>query len=498
MIVPHECDSGYSAGCVGLDDQLALYSQMLVGGATAIHSWPAGSGGRGSRPPKAVGADLGYPLGWACLMRMGVIFNKLPPLRFPERADTAIFVGSETAKCDPTVGSYRDVFMHLGPLARGWFRFVSETQLGLGRTRLRDYKIIYLPALRYTTKATIKALTDFVQGGGTLVCADPLAFEHDISSTSLAAERERLFGVKVKGESSADKIAAAPGTLTVYSEKTTPQSVALAAGTAQAVLKFDTGEPALVVNRVGDGHTYYFALDPFAGTTKDTGWQRYLKSLHEKFGGSTSHDIWRFQLPRELLGQVEEPSVPGEACLTGNYAFWYRCELVDGGGRYNVELPGHCVIETAGKGQSFPLTDGPLTNRLSVLTNPGCCITVNKDYRYKWKGFDVSPWVVTCQGPDSVVITFAFDRLQRATHVRLFFAGELPGLQVELSQDGAAWQSVGQIPKRVVGREWEVLTQAVPFAEALAAKFVRLRVTRRSPDGPPLILSEVEIWGARP
>ena len=498
MIVPHECDSGYSAGCVGLDDQLALYSQILVGGATAIHSWPAGSGGRNSRPPKAVGADVGYPLGWHCLLKMGAIFNKLPPLRFPDRADTAIFVGSETAKCDPTMGSYRDAFMHLGPLARGWFKFVSETQLGLGRARLGDYKIIYLPAIRYTTKATIKALTDFVRGGGTLVCADPLAFEYGISSASLAAERERLFGVKVKGESSAEEVATASGTLTVYSEKTTPQSVTTDTDTAEVVLKFDTDEPALVVNRVGEGRAYYFALDPFAGTTKDAGWQRYLKSSHEELGGSTGHDIWRFQLPRELLGDMEEPSAPGEACLTGNYAFWYRCEFVDGGGRYNVKLPGHCVVETKGKGQSFPLADGPLTNRRSVLTDPECCITVNKKYRYKWKDFDVSPWVARIGEPDPIAITFAFDRPQRVRHVRLFFAGELPGLQVELSRDGAAWQSVGQIPKRVVSRKWEVLSETVQCAGPQEAESVRLRIPKRSTDGPPLTLSEVEIWGTRP
>ena len=493
-MVPHECDSGYSAGCVGADDQLALYSQIALGGATGIHSWPAALGVRSSSPPKAVSADTGYPLGWAYLLRMGEVFSELPPLRFPDSVDTAILVSNETVKCDPKLyGPYRHAFMHLGPLARGWFRFVSETQIELGRAALADYRIVYLPSIRYTRQSIVERLVSYVEGGGILVCGDPHALSTDISSAALTAAKEGLFGVRLTGDAKASSILAGGSILPVWTEHGAPQGLEVVSDRAEVSARLDTGAPAIVSNRVGSGRTVCFAWNPYnAATTQDPVWRAYLATLHRELGGSLGHDIWRFQFPRETV-QYDEPEPPAGRCLTGNFAFWYRGELVDGGERYNIDTDGSYTIAAGEEQRTHAFAAGPLTNRLAVITHPDVYGRV-RSYEFKEK-LKLDEWCEMLSGPAPVTVTFSFPAARRVSLMRLSFSGELSGLVVETSRSGKRWRRRADLGTTEATGYWQVSERSLALRGWGSVRHVRLRIPGREEGAAPLVLAEVEIWG---
>ena len=264
---------------------------------------------------------------------------------------------------------------------------------------------------------------------------------------------------------------------------------------ARVRARFDNGLPAIVEHRVGKGRAIYFAANPFtAPSIGSSDWATVLRDLHCELGGSVGHDIWRFQLPARLVDYTD-PDAPGKACLTGNYAFWYRARLVEGGDRYNIAPAGRYTIETAGQSQTFAFTDGTLTNRLLLLREPKRAVTAVPSW--KKLEFDPNEWVSTLSDPAPARVTFTFDRAHRITYVRLFFTGELPGLTVAASADGKTWSQVARVTTSVTTRDKEVRRVSVAITPT-TARHLRLSVPKRSHPTPPLRLVEVDIWGQRP
>jgi len=196
--LPHDCDSGYPSGAYEPDEIRELFSQILRGGGTGFHFWPASWGGRRPTPPTAASVEAGYPEAWESLLKAARLVKDMPLLKFPKSADSAIFLSDETAKCGVKNSRSLYAFYLLGPEARAWFKFISGTLVELGRADLSSYKIIYLPSIKYSDKETAEALIHYTEEGGTVICGDPLAFEHDITSEPLNRMREKLFGVKSK------------------------------------------------------------------------------------------------------------------------------------------------------------------------------------------------------------------------------------------------------------------------------------------------------------
>ena len=496
-VVPHDCDSGYPSGAMEPAEMVEMYSQILRGGGMHLHSWPACYA---RTPPHGSSVKLGYPLAWAYLLKIGAQMNALPPVRLPETAETAIMLSDEACKCEPS-GSrrYKYAFAQLGPVATGWFRFISDTLVELGRARLGDYKIVYLPYITYTKRACAEALIAYCRAGGTIVCTDPQAFQHDVSGEPLAALRERLFGVRVTGAAAGSntpkKVVLSKGKahLKVLDAKMA-FNVETVADSATVHARFDNGRPAIVENRIGKGRALYFACCPFTKRTlRDAGWKAYITSLHRELGGSTGHDIWRFRLPDPI--KTREPEAPQGVCLTGNYAYWSRFELVDGGARLNADGNGRYTIRTATGSKTWPFSEGRLTNRRLLVTNPKLCEESLRRWRQKW---DPAKWVETFTGTAPLDIVFRFDRPCVFSRVKLFFHGELAGVTVETGSNGKTWKPAGASARKTATGEREVRAVEMALAPDAAGTQLRLRFAARSRPESLLVIPEVEIWGRKP
>ena len=497
MPVPHDCDSGFPHGELQLDELRELYSQCFRGGATSFHFWPASYPNRSPIPPTTKTVRSAHPLAWRYLIALCKHIRQMPRLKHPDEAVAALFISRESNKCGSVNGRRVHMpFEVLGPRARGWFKFVSDTQLAIGRARLADYKIVYLSDITYCDEATATALVEFCRAGGTIVCGDPLAFEHNIDGESLAHVREQLFGVRVgkpRGTAEVvlvrDFLGLRGQRLSVNTEVEKAYAVELARNTARVVGAFDDGGMAIVENRLGTGRALYFAWSPFNNKAlEDEGWQELIKATYTSAGGAFGYDVWRFTFP-EL--EIDEPdnNPPGK-CLTGNYAFWDQYRMIEGT-RHNVATGGTVTIDADGKKRTTPIGKGMLTNRLLLLDKPHL-FAGGFGYGQIVK-FKPHEWAETFTGSQPVQITFDFKRPYPLDRVRTFFHGELSGVEAETSADGRTWQPAGSQVGQRTGFE-EVALLHLPLTATSSARHLRLTFKRENSGQAALALCEMEVW----
>lgn len=477
LVIPHECDSGYPSGAASPEEMRELYSQVFRGGADGFHFWPASWGG--SQPPDIDAASVatGYPTAWKYLLKVCETVNKMPDLNFPEKADTAIFVSDESLKCDPRkFNRFDGAFTLLGPSARSWFKFISDTMLEQNRASLEDYKIIYLPYMQFTKEETVKKLLDYVQKGGVLICGDPLAFENDISSAPLIRYRELLFGVKTISEGIENVKACEIGgkTVSVEGERLRIESVS---SSAKVIGKYSDGSPAVVENKFGKGKTVYFAVSPFSEYSfKNDTWKTFMKELHTGYGGKIGYSIWRFKLPQL---SIEEDASPSGKCLTGNYAYWNRFKFIDGM-IYNLQTGGSYEIIQGENSQAFDFSKGRLTDRRTIFSR------IEEYKKLEWKN-----WVDVFEkdGPVSIIVdlknNYSLDNL------KLFYSGNLPEIKISSSINKQNWLDAGVINSKTTATD-EVAEVSYKFNKNAEHRYVRLNFSMEPSE--KLILAEMEIW----
>lgn len=476
IVVPHEPLDGYPSGATTMEESSELYSQALRGGADGFHYWPASFGGQDKPPVYAAAVSEGYPLSWQYMLEVTKLLNAMPPLKFPESTDTAIFVSDEALKCDSSCyDRFSVAFALLGTSAHAWFKFISDTMQEQGRAKLSDYKIIYVPYIQYVKEDTIKKLMEYVENGGTLICGDPKAFENDISSAPLIQYREKLFGVKtIVPDNSPASTSCRIGSrkLQVGGDRFHLQLD----GKAKIIGTYADGNPAAVENRLGKGKALYFGFVPFGRVAVGSSdWKDFIKELHVAQGGTVGYDIWRFKLPEP---KVKPAASPTGKCLTGNYAYWNRHRLMDGV-IFNLKLDGACEISRGDKVQSADFKESRLTDRRSIFT---------RVKEYGSGAFDKFVETFDQAGTDSIIIDlkdkFPLDRLI------LYYAGNLPGMTVSVSDDKQAWTVAGQIPSSKTA-PLEVSEVKFNFID-VNSRYVKLDFTIRQSE--KLILAELELW----
>ncbi|PIU64565.1 MAG: hypothetical protein COS85_11995 [Armatimonadetes bacterium CG07_land_8_20_14_0_80_59_28] len=495
MVCPHDLVAGFPTGAMEADELRELYSQIFRGGGTGFDFWPASMGERQPTPPSAASLQSGYPLAWDYMVEVAKLTRNMPLLPFP-KTETAIYIASESEKFGVhTGGRAYSLFTHLGPVARGWFRFLSDGLLDLKRERLDNYKVLYVPGAQYLKREIADEMVKFCENGGTLVCMDPLAFSNDVAANSLTSIREKLFGVQVMGERKQtarivlSKLAAdVVSELPVCVDREKAFDVKVTDSAARALATFEDGQPAIVEKSVGKGKTLYFAWSPLTlETASDANWRKFLTRLYVDLGGKTGHEIWNFQIPQLAKEKVSDPQ---GVCLTNNYAIWDRYEFVEGF-RYNKDTGGEYTIESAGNTTRHSFAEGPLTNRLALRKKhvPGSAgpLVWNRD-------FNRVDWVDEIFGNDPVTVTFDFRKPFPLSNFKLFYAGEFPGATLETSADGKQWTKMSASLKPHETGEKEVASQDVAVA-TIPARYLRLTIPPRKSDARELLLAEVEVWG---
>ncbi len=450
--VPHEPVDGYPTGALNREEMIELYSQMIRGGATGFHFWPYSYGGRKPPSVQAPSVVIGNPDSWKYMIEVTKMFNRLPDPLIPDEPETAILAPECLFDYAPMMAA----FTMLGIRPHGWFKYVCDLHIIEGKADLSRYKILYIPSARAVSPQLFPKLRQFLEGGGTMVCADPAFASTDQLNRDLSAEREKLFGIIPGAEGKGDILfrnvhipaQKKDAVLRFVSEK------------PEVVARYSDGSPAGVLTRVGKGKAYFFGFRIFTEkNAANPDFCRAVAEFHKSLGGTTGHTLWRFKLPHP---KVTERELGKGTCLTGNYGFWER-HFFYSGIMNNVRFEGK--IRADGRDTT------KLTDRLSVF---------EREEEYK-KGA-VDSWVERF-GKGSHKVTIAFDRVQDIRSIVFYFSGKMP--EMRISADGSSFT----VPSTET-RDREVAGSV--FAQKLKASRIELDFTVSG--DKEFTLAEVEVW----
>jgi len=381
----------------------------------------------------------------------------------------------------------------LGPVAGSWFRFIDCAQLLNWPDLAERFDTIYLPCARYQRPEVVDRLGEFARQGGTLICADPQAFETDTIGNDTTARRAELFGVTVGDKLSATALSPADASLGAALPLTAEAYHLTPDANTRVLATFDDGSPAMTSHTVGDGRAILFASNPFSlAAVADEQWRSFFASWVEGLGAPTSLDIWRFQFPDSLIWG--EPDAPG-LCLTNNSVLWQdevpRVHLNhDSAGSYTCSVAPDAMPDAPADGGAVAFADGHLTDRRQAIRSRKTEQTRGAPY-----ALPASRWMVSWETPEAVTVTFDLSREYALREFRLWFCDALPEVELEVSADGREWQTAGQIDAVTAGED--VLDASVEFTAPGSWRYVRASFAAREP-GQLLTLIEAEIWGLVP
>jgi hypothetical protein len=269
-------------------------------------------------------ARVTIPDAYREMIRLNHVIHDMNRVRLPETTATAIYFSnvSKWGTNDVAVHPWYVPYAILGEKNGAWFRFVSDTQLDLGRDDLGRYKIVYLPQLKFSDRAAAQKLAAYVKAGGRLVIFDPEAFSFCSDGTRLSDIRQELLGGKILGaRSAAYLLSRDTETLGLKPETQLPLTPLHHIDGEGKVLAFDIeppadariaatfpdGKPAAYSRKVGKGQILYFAAQPFGNSelaVAPGAWADVFRTLETKVGEKMDLDIWDFELPAKG-GEIE-------------------------------------------------------------------------------------------------------------------------------------------------------------------------------------------------
>lgn len=406
-------------------------------------------------------------------------------LKFPE-ADSAILYSNIDQCASWTVtggigGGYEEAFTVLGPRARSWFKFISDTKITMKKEDLKKYKVIYDPSSRYFEESAYKGLVEYVKNGGTLVVANPL--NYSINTDGSKRDTSSFLGVSTHGE------IAKPGNMKFIPDAQFPRasrSGSLSTGkAAKLVLKgakvlaeYSDNSPAVTVNKYGKGKVITFAATPFTSSIYGSRphW-KFFKDLQQDLGCAVNRDIWRFRFPGAKTPCP--PQVPENmSCLTGN-SHYYECDAPVEGPNVNVKYS--ISYDNAPDHIADSVKKDKLVNRK---------LSMNADIIKILDKKTLAPWVVAWNKAKRAAITFTFAQNVKVKKLRLWASGNIPEFEFGcMTPSGYKKLGVTSVP---VAEKSDVRELVLDFSAASGNKFI-LQFNRKNTG--IFYLSEVELWG---
>ena len=235
----------------------------------------------------------------------------------PPPAETGILVAFDALNVD----GWDRLFSLFVELTRAevWSGFVSDREILDGTEDLSRFEVLYVPVLDYTRPAVVRALTAYVEGGGTLVAVDPTVLRYDMSGNDITAVRAELFGIepvtrpvgprslRLSG-SYGDKLIHSPGTTVDLSPLD---------GT-EVIGRYADGGAAVTRHRLGRGQAMFWAAplanlysaNPYGDPELD-GRGAFYKALESESGAQDLSWIWEitYRNLRQVTGSGD-PDLP--------------------------------------------------------------------------------------------------------------------------------------------------------------------------------------------
>ncbi len=411
-------------------------------------------------------------------------------LNFPE-ADTAILYSNinQTARSWALTGGvgggHEEAFTVLGPRIRTWFKFLSDTQLELGRASCSDFKVIYDPGSQYFPEDIYIKLLDYVKNGGKLVVADPLSY-------SLRTDGSKRDTTALLGVSTAEEIPV-PGEMSFMQHPDFPECSrrgVLVTGAARrlqpvspatsALATYPDGTVALAIHKLGRGQVITFASTPFNSTLYGSKtWWDFFRAFQIDLGCKVDQKIWRFRFP---LAQTELPPRVPEAlyCLTGNSWYYVADAPVEGS---NVNLPFSVSYSLPPDHIADHAEPGKLFNRKASMTANSLHQTARLDGA-------VDPWVVAWKPGLASSIRLTFTKIVTVQKVRFWVHNAPPEFTFGAVVNGI-FQEAGKVSAPSC-QEGDVREMEMDFPVIQSDAF-ELRFGERPND--ILYFAELELWG---
>jgi len=481
------------------DEVRELYSQVWRNGGSGFHLYIPDTAHAGNTKGDTRLTEWGSPPRYRAILEIIERASTQNRLKFPADEGCRVLYSnyshmafsSPRGAADPTEACYT----LLGQQARSWFTFIDEHRLAAPVSDTRP-TAIYLPTARITDADTHDRLSSFVREGGTLIVADPLAFEYDVTGENTSTARAELVGAELgEGTPGGEAVTVNPHPLLPGITEplellvlSTAHSLTLAPGTV-VLGTYADGSPAITLRTLGEGRVIYFGLQPFSmPALASPDWQRLFKSLQQGLGFSTDLDIWRFEFPP--FETVDLPAPEG-LCLTGNHVEWHEetqrlVANADTGGTYSL-APAPDVAADDGGDADISFAAGDLTDRAGWPE-----LEKTEAASYKLYIEPLSKWVDTWETAGEVIVSFDFKTARPLLRAHLIVSGEIPRVVFEGSADGTTWVPLGDAEGLSAGAD--VLDLDVASSVAAPMRYARLRFGPR--EGQPMTLAEVEVWGA--
>ncbi|MBO5924590.1 MAG: beta-galactosidase trimerization domain-containing protein, partial [Lentisphaeria bacterium] len=232
------------------------------------------------------------------LIRVSRIVRKMKPLALPEKSPVGILYCyiAHWGKFDIEQNAEYTLYVMMGEQLKGNFKFVSDYEIGDGRAKAADYKVLIAPNLKYMTREVAAKLVKYVENGGRLIVMDPEAFAFANDGKPLAAERAKLIGTEI-GKRRNDKSIIFNGKETMIEGAFSTKAPA----GAKVIATYADKSPAAFERKVGKGSVVYFAVEPFRSARQINNpgeWGKFLAKEMTAAGEKLDHKFWDFMIPK--------------------------------------------------------------------------------------------------------------------------------------------------------------------------------------------------------
>jgi len=280
-------------------------SQALKNGASFLMWYTAGP------------ARFNIPDCYKEIIRVSSLITKMNRIKLPSETKTAILFSdySMWGTGDRVAHGAYTLYTLLGERLGSWFRFVSDIGIELKVTTLDSTRLLYVPQLKFTSKAIAERLVDFVKCGGVVVVLDPRALTCGLDGAPLQARDDLIGGSLIQAREAscvamcADRFGLANGAklpLTPILHREGEGRVMacdiMPPADAKVFATYSDGKPAAFERRVGKGRVIYFGAEPFGGSSlalAPGAWEAFLRAMAAEVGEATNLDIWSFLLPEK-------------------------------------------------------------------------------------------------------------------------------------------------------------------------------------------------------
>lgn len=460
IVVPHAPVDGFPSGSLSASGRLESYNQLIRGGATGFHFWPASMGGGSSTPLQSYSIFISDPEAWHDMIEVTKMFNHLPDLKFPQTKDVGILYSEATEIVHEKSKRMEGAFNLFGVQNHGWPVFFSETLVERGEIKLNEFKKIVIAHAAVSSVQTLDAWEKFLDQGGTAIILDPLFAQYDHWGDSLKAKQEAVTGIRTG--------AAYQGNITFYGKTfSAPKGSFLLTSypkNAQVIAKTADGKAMAVKVRKGKGTIIFTGFPATDYTlTNQSQYADAFAQLRKAEGIKGGYDIWRFSLPE--IPQKHHVLSGNAICQTGNHAVWKKCffyaaEKNNAEENYTVTRNGKVITR--------------LTDRLDNFRTPD-------NFR---KGPEADLRVENF-APGKHKITVKFANPVTADTIAIFGNGYVP--EIQYSADG---KRLGSTKPFTTGK-MDLIKQDFRFKRG---KYTTFQLEFTVPAGKNFLCAELEIW----